>query len=260
MAKNTESPQEQQGPAIILCRPQMGENIGATARAMLNLNLTDLRIIAPRDSWPNERANATASGALELMPPVKIYDTLQKAIKDLHFCLATTARQRDMVKPVYEPDTGIRKLQQYDKTGIIFGAERTGLTNEEISLCQAILTFPTNPDFSSLNLSQSVLLTAYEWSKISHRNKKTKNRTKNKSAHRTPEKHNAPAPQSEITAFIERLEQDLEARRFFRTPEMKPTMMVNIRNIFTRTDITDQEVRTLHGILSALRGNKTSHE
>ena len=242
-------------PAIILCRPQMGENIGAAARAMLNFGLTDLRIVAPRDGWPNERADATASGALDVMPAPAVYDTLEEAISDLHFTIATSARRRDMIKPVYNPASAMDEIMtrsnNEQKTGIIFGPERTGLTNEEISLCQSLITFPTNPDFASINLAQSVLLTAYEWHKTAN------NEAYDSQSAPTMDMNDShPAPLDEVTGFIERLEQDLEERRFFRTPEMKPTMMTNIRNIFTRADISDQELRTLHGILSALRGNK----
>ncbi|MCK5373861.1 MAG: RNA methyltransferase [Alphaproteobacteria bacterium] len=270
-------------PVIILCRPQMGENIGAAARAMLNFQLTDLRIVSPRDGWPNERATATASGALDLMSPVKIFDTLQDAISDLNFTLATTARHRDMVKPVYNPANAMQeistRINDNQKTGIIFGAERTGLTNGELSLCQAIMSFPTNPQFASINLAQSVLLAAYEWHKcyytiLSSFDDKSVQTPRRLHAHARDHTNSydskAPptldmndsesAPQGEINGFIERLESDLESRRFFRTPEMKPTMMVNIRNIFTRSDISLQELRTLHGILSALRGNKTRDE
>ena len=246
-------------PVIILCRPQMGENIGSAARAMLNFELTDLRIVFPRDGWPNERATTTASGALELIPAPQIFNTLQEATSDLNFTIATTARRRDMVKPVYNPTSAMQeisaRIHSNQKTGIIFGAERTGLTNEELSLCQAIMNFPTNPQFASINLAQSVLLAAYEWHKYDHANSYD-----SQSAHALDMNDSTPAPQGEITGFIERLEEDLETRRFFRTPEMKPTVMVNIRDIFTRNDISQQELRTLHGILSALRGNKTRNE
>jgi tRNA/rRNA methyltransferase len=243
-------------PTIILCRPQMGENIGATARAMLNFQLKDLRIVAPRDGWPNERADATAAGAFDIMPPTRVYETLEDAISDLNFTIATSARRRDMVKPLYNPTGAIRELHKRasnaQRIGIVFGAERAGLTNEELSLCQALMTFPTNPQFASLNLAQSVLLSAYEWNKYANAKDYC-----DQSEPLLDMNDSAPAPQNEITSFIERLENDLEDGRFFRTPNMKPTTMVNIRNIFTRSDVTDQEIRTLHGILSALRGNKT---
>ncbi len=233
--------------AIILCNPQMGENIGATARAMQNFGLNDLRLVNPRDGWPNESAIKMASGAFETMPAPTIYNCLSDAIADLHFTFATTARQRDMVKPCFTPESAAQEsyTKSGQKTGILFGAERTGLLNEEIALAQAIITIPTNPDFSSLNLGQSVLLMAYEWSKHSLEVKEA------------TEQPQIPATQKDINSFLNRLESDLDDRRFFREENLKPTMVKNIQNIFTRNNLTEQEVRTLQGILSALRGNKT---
>ena len=235
--------------SIILCRPQMGENIGAAARAMLNFGLSDLRIVAPRDGWPNERAIATASGAFDIIPEPKVFNTLDDAISDLHFCLATTARQRDMVKQEYTPKTASEEINtrttQGQNIGIVFGAERTGMTNDEISLCQAILSIPSNPDFYSLNLAQAVLLVSYELSIAINEFEQPNNRDQ------------IPATQEYLNNFMARLISDLEERNFFRSKDLKPTMMRNIQNIFTRADITEQEIRTLHGILSALRGNKS---
>lgn len=232
---------------VILTNPQMGENIGAAARAMLNFGLKDLRIVNPRDGWPNERADATASGAFDMMQ-VSVFDNLSDAIADLHFCFATTARDRDMVKPVFTPENALIEIAQRQaqgqNVGLVFGAERTGLLNEEISQCQSILTFPVNPESPSLNLAQAVLLMAYELGKDTDTQTLCENEI-------------LPAPQKEITAFLARLQADLEARKFFRSEHLKPTMVKNISNIFTRADITEQELRTLHGILSALRGNKT---
>ncbi len=237
--------------SIILSHPQMGENIGTAARAMLNFGLTDLRLVSPRDGWPNDRAITTAAGAFDQMQNVQVFDNFSDAIADCHYVFATTARARDMVKPVYSPSDAVtetkKRKAEKQNVAIAFGAERTGLLNEEICQCQAILTFPVNPDFASLNLGQAVLVMAYEYMK---------------STHETPDpslniSENPPAPQREIDSFLTRLEADLENKRFFRSEGLKPTMIRNIKNIFTRADITDQEVRTLHGILSALRGNKT---
>lgn len=233
-------------PAIILCNPQMGENIGAAARAMQNFGLDDLRLVNPRDGWPNDKAIPTSSGALEKMKPPTVFTTLQDAIADLHFVFATTARTRDMVKPVFTPESAVKETNKNSKQriGILFGAERTGLLNEEVMMAQAIINIPTNPEFSSLNLGQSVLLMAYEWSK-----QKTQQPTQN-------EKESTTATQEEIQTFLSRLETDLDNRHFFRSSNLKPTMVRNIQNIFTRHNLTTQEVKTLHGILSALRGNK----
>ena len=153
--------------SVILISPQMGENIGAAARAMMNFGVHDLRLVAPRDGWPNERAHAMAAGAFEIMPPVQVFDTLSAATADLHFILGTSARPRDMVKPTYTPRKAVQESlprhAQGQRIGILFGAERTGLLNDEITACHGIITIPTNPDFPSLNLGQSVLLMAYEW-------------------------------------------------------------------------------------------------
>lgn len=237
-------------PAIILSHPQMGENIGASARAMQNFGLSDLRLVAPRDGWPNERADANAAGALEIMPSVQVFDSLRDAVSDLHYVFATTSRRRDMVKPAFNPESAItetnKRIDKNQNVGFVFGAERSGLTNDEVSLCQAIISFPVNPDFASLNLAQSVLLLAYQWGSM----------TSDKASTVLNTGDSGPAVQKEIQTFIERLEHDLEDRNFFRADDLKPTMLRNIQNMFTRSDITDQELRTLHGILSALRGNK----
>ncbi|MGH1377709.1 MAG: RNA methyltransferase [Alphaproteobacteria bacterium] len=241
---------------IILNNPQMGENIGAAARSMLNFGLDDLRIVKPRDGWPSESAQATSSGALDKMPEVKIFNTLSDAISDLHFTFATTVRPRDMVKPCHTPEQAmiesIKRIQKGQNIGIVFGAERSGLNNQDISKCQAIVTAQTNSDFSSLNLSQAVLLMSYEWMRAQDNYNSTHNNIKNESEH-------PPAKQGELNEFIKRLENELEERRFFRSEDLKPTMITNIQNIFTRADISDQELRTLHGVLSALRGNKTDN-
>ena len=238
-------------PAIILINPQMGENIGATARAMMNFGLTDLRLVSPRDGWPNERAIATASGALNIMPAPTVYENFEDSIHDLHFVLATTSRDRDMVKPIYSPARASEimsvRTNEQQKAAFVFGCERTGITNEDLSLCQGIINIPANDDFASLNLAQAVLLIAYEWSTTNQPKPDTEKLMQN----------HMPAAQSELHGFLTRLQTDLEDRNFFRAEGLKATMIKNIQNIFTRADISEQELRTLHGILSALRGNKT---
>lgn len=236
--------------SIILSNPQMGENIGAAARAMQNFGLSDLRLVNPRDGWPNERADAMAAGALDRID-IKVFNSLKDAIQDLHFVFATTARQRDMVKPCFTPKSAAQEYYHRKNTGqnigLAFGAERTGMLNDEISLCQASISIPTNPEFSSLNLGQSVLLMSYAFLQSSLTDKMLDNFKKDDSQ---------PAQMDAVHIFLERLIKDLEDRKFFRAPDLKPTMLRNIQNIFTRADITDQELRTLHGVLSALRGNK----
>lgn len=239
-----------ESPCIILIEPQMGENIGAAARAMLNFGLTDLRLVSPRDGWPNERAIANSSGAIEKMPEVRVFETLSDALSDCHFAIATTARRRDMVKPVFTPDAAMPEIakiaQASQKTAIVFGPERTGISNDDLTLCNAIVTFPTNPDFASLNLSQAVLLMSWSW--MQHND--------NSSPHDMPTGSSSFAPQEEVGSFLERLETSLDNAGFFATAERKPATAMNIRNIFTRMRLTDQEVKTLHGIISALMGKK----
>lgn len=231
-------------PVIILVRPQMGENIGACARAMLNCGIDELRIVNPRDGWPNERAQSMSSGALEMMPPVKVYNTTAEAVADCHYVYATTARPRDMVKPVVNAREAAEdvhaKSAEGQKCAYLFGCERTGLENDEIALAQAIITIPVNPAFSSLNLGQGVLLCAYEWFQ----------------AHpHLPmpiDPENLPAPQAEFDNLMNRLEQALADGGFFRTPELRPTVSRNIKNTFVRTGLTSQEIKTFHGIIKAL--------
>ncbi len=232
-------------PTIILVDPQMGENIGAAARAMFNFGLDELRIVRPRDGWPSEPAEANAAGAFTAMKPITVHESLQDAIADLHFVLATTARPRDMVKPVYEPPAAIKAcLDTNGRSAIVFGGERAGLTNDDVALCHGIITIPTNPDFSSLNLGQAVLLVAWEC-------------FKNHTPH-TPATEHQPAEHAKIEEFFVRLEGELADGHFFKAPELRPTVMRNIRNLFLRGMPSDQEIRTLHGVISALNGSKKS--
>ncbi len=238
------------GPAFILVKPQMGENIGAAARAMMNCSQKELRLVSPRDGWPSERATAMAVGALDMMPPVQVYDDTAAAISDCHYVYATTARPRDMVKPVFTgagaAEDMVARHRAGQKIGILFGGERAGLDNDEIALAQAIITIPLNPAFSSLNLAQGVLLVAYEWTRLLDETPDTQ----------TPSGDSHPASQDVFQELCERLEQELENGHFFRSPAMRPTIMRNIRNMLARARMTDQEARTFHGIISALIGKK----
>jgi tRNA/rRNA methyltransferase len=238
--------------AIILVNPQMGENIGAAARAMLNFGITDLRIVNPRDGWPNERATSMSAGAFEVMPEPQLFEGFEDAIADCHTTSATTARLRYMSKPVMTPTAAatdaIERQRSGESIGFVFGGERNGLDNEDIVLCKNIINIPTNPDFSSLNLGQAVLLVAHEV---------------HKAQDSTPPREmlmgeSQPVPQARLHEFFERLEGELDKGRFFRAEDLKPTMIRNIRNIFTRNELNEQEVKTLHGIISALIGNKTN--
>lgn len=227
--------------SIILVEPQMGENIGAAARAMLNFGLTDLRLVKPRDGWPNDRAIAMSAGAFEHLGEPQIFDTLKDAIADLQFTYATSARRRDMVKPVFTPQGAVEDIGA-KRTGFVFGPERTGLANDDIALCNALIHVPTNPDFASINLAQSVLLLAYELSKAN-----------DDSAPRTLAYGDSEAvPTAQLEEFLTRLEGELETAKFFKEQNLKPTMLRNIRAMFTRAELSTQEVKTLHGMVSAL--------
>lgn len=248
---HTQATEHTGGPAIVLVSPQMGENIGAAARAMLNCGLTDLRLVNPRDGWPNEKANAMSSGALEKMPPVEVFDSTAEAIESCHFVLATTARSRAMVKPVFTARSAMQELlkrkQEGQKTAILFGAERTGLENDDISLAHGIINIPLNPGFSSLNLGQAVLLVVYEWFQA----------LDDTPEYYTPTGDSIPVPHDQLTELYERLEDELEAHNFFRNPDQRPSMVRNLRNMLSRGNLTNQEVRTFHGIISALTGKKS---
>lgn len=237
-------------PVVILVKPQMGENIGAAARAMLNCGLDRLRLVSPRDGWPNERAEAMSSGALAKMPPVEVFDSTAEAIRDCHYVMATTARPRDMVKPVYNGEgaaqEAARRGEAGEKVAFLFGGERSGLDNDDVALSHAVITVPLNPSFSSLNLGQAVLLMAYEWSKISFKQTKRE----------CPTGDTLPASHEQLHGLMERLEGELETHHFFRSEGLKPTMIRNLRNLLVRADMTEQEVSTFHGIISALTGKK----
>jgi len=236
-----------QQPAIVLVNPQMGENIGAAARAMLNFGLTDLRLVNPRDGWPNERALAMSSGALDKMPPVQVFDSVEEALADTHYVLATTARSRELFKDILTPEQAAQTIKTRSATGekaaFLFGSERTGLTNEDLSYAHSIITIPCNPDFSSFNLAQAVLLLGYEYAK-------------QQVGEPVQEEEDQRANQEEVNAMLDRLESELEHHGFFRSPELRPSVTNTIRNLFRRADLYEQEVRTLHGIISALIGNK----
>lgn len=237
-------------PIIILVTPQLGENIGMSARAMLNCGLKHLRLVAPRDGWPQERATAASSGALDLMPSPEVFATTAEAVADLHFVYATSGRLRHMVKPIYTgPAAGddIRaRIAQGQKIGILFGPERTGLLNEDLSIANAILNFPTNPDFSSLNLSQAVLLTGYEWLRVNDQTP----------ARRYDTVDSPPATNAEMTFMLQRLERELADHGFFTAEHMRPTVMRNITNYLRRAEMTSQDVQTFQGIISVLMGSK----
>lgn len=233
-------------PIIILVNPQMGENIGATARAMLNCGLKNLRLVNPRDGWPSEKAEAMAAGAFDVMPPVEVFQTLAEAIADCNTIYATTARARDLVKPVMTArSAGVAMhtdINDGQRVAILFGAERSGLTNDEVMMAHKLITIPLNPDFSSLNLGQSVLLVSYEWSQG----------TFDAPDIAVPLGKSNPAPAALFNGFFDRLDNELLTGGFYRVAEMKDTVSRNIRALFSRAHPTDQEINTLHGIITTL--------
>lgn len=237
-------------PAIILSAPQLGENIGACARAMANFGLTDLRIVNPRDGWPNPRADAMAAQARAVITSASIYGSVQAAVGELRLVFATTARDRSMAKPVLTPSEAARRLREAAANGIasavLFGNERAGLTNDEVALADCVITIPTAPGFSSLNLGQSVLLVGYEWFKAG-------DSTPAESIDHGPAQ---PAPREELIRLFEHLEDELEKGGFLYPPGNRAGMVRNLRNILHRARLTDQEVRTLRGVIVALTKGK----
>ncbi len=235
------------GPAIILVEPQMGENIGMVARAMANFGLSELRIVAPRDGWPNEKALATASRATSVVEAAIVYDDLRSALADLNFVFATTARERDGFKPVRGPVDATAVLRSRSKggerTGIMFGREKYGLDNEQIGLADEIVTFPVNPEFASLNIAQAVLLMSYEWMKSGLARETDIPFT-------GPD--TAPAPKEELHGYFEHLESALSARGYFRPAAKKAKMVDKIRAVLTRPGFTSGEVKVLRGVLASL--------
>ncbi len=234
------------GPAIILVEPQMGENIGAAARAMGNFGLTDLRLVRPRDGWPNLQAVRSASGADRVLDGVRVFDRTEDAVADCTLLLATTAREHGQQKTVIDAEQAAKMIQPLvaggDTVGILFGRERTGLENYEISLADCIVTLPVNPAFSSLNLAQAVLVLSYEWFKLA-----------SGGALPFETKHKAgPAQKRHLLAFFETLERHLERAEFFRPPEKREVMTTNLRNLFHRMQPTLQDVQTLQGIVRAI--------
>ena len=235
------------GPAIVLITPQLGENIGMVARAMLNYGCTDLRLVNPRDPWPNKSAIATSAGAVEVINKAKIYFKTCDAISDLKLVFAATARKRDMKKEISSLDDAVREIGniEHTDTGILFGNEANGLTNDDISLADKILSIPVNENFSSLNLSQAVLLVVYELCGQTFSNVPLD----------TSGWRDSMASKEELINFFTQLEFALQESGFFHIKEKQPIMVRNIRNIFHRAQLTDQEVRTLRGVISSLENN-----
>jgi tRNA/rRNA methyltransferase len=248
-------------PAVILVEPQLGENIGFAARAMANFGLTELRLFAPRDGWPSDRARAAAAGADAVIDNATVYPSLEQAVADLNFLLATTARPRGMVKPVLTLEGAARELAarggKGERIGIMFGPERSGLDNDAISLADAIVTAPVNPAFASLSLPQTVLLVAYEWLRA-QASEPTLGRA---TTYDGPAAEGLDlagarvATRAELFGLFEHLEGELDRSGFLRPAEKRPTMIRAIRNMFHRMGATEQDVRTWRGIVASLSGS-----
>lgn len=234
------------GPAVVLVAPQMGENIGFAARAMLNCGLTDLRLVRPRDGWPNPQAEAAAAGALEVLAPVRVFETTGEAVADLGRVYATTARRRDLEHVVVTPTQAAMEMREQQATGeragVLFGAERSGLHNDDVALSDAAITVPLNPAFSSLNLGQAVLLVAHEWFRAGD----------DTTARARTDTGEPLAPKEAVLRLMRHLEQALDRASFFKVPANRPAMVRALRVWLTRSAPTEQEVRTLHGVVTAL--------
>lgn len=236
----------QPAPVVILVEPQLGENIGAAARVMANFGLSRLRLVAPRQAWPNPKARMMAAGADRVLDAAELFDSLPAAIADCSFVAATTARAHDQAKPVVAPEQCAKLLAPRVAAGetvaLVFGRERNGLENDEVGLADCIVTFPVNPAFASLNLAQAVALVGYEWFKLA---------SAGALPFSMPEKSRA-APKEQLFAFFASLERELERVEFFRPAEKRETMQTNLRNIFTRMQPTQQDIQTLHGVFMAI--------
>jgi tRNA/rRNA methyltransferase len=236
------------GPAIILVNPQLGENIGTAARAMLNCGLDDLRLVAPRDGWPNDRAVASASGADRVLDAARLFPNVRAAIADLRHVYAATARDRYMVNRIVTARAAAPEMRGRiaagESCGVLFGPERTGLVNDDIALADTVLSVPLNPAFSSLNLAQAVLVVGYEWFAASDH---TPPETLHTGASR-------PANKEEFERFFDHFEAELLNSGFIRHPDKRPSMVRNLRNLFQRAQCTEQELRTLHGVITAFVG------
>lgn len=228
-------------PVVVLVRPQLGENIGKSARAMLNFGLTEMRLVSPRDGWPNPSAGPAAAGADEVLENARVFDTLTDAVADCAHVYATTVRQRGMTKPVVTPEQAAREIRlSQGRSALVFGPERSGLETADVALARAILTVPVNPAFGSLNLAQAVIVCAYEWSKAA--------------GLALPESEDTlpPAPQEELEGLISHFEALLEPKNYFWPESRAEASRRTLRNVLTRPGWNHLEIRTLRGVLSTL--------
>jgi len=236
-------PGDRPQPAFVLVRPQMGENIGAAARAMWNFGLDRMRIVTPRDGWPNPKANAMASGAGRLLDEAGVFGDVAGAVGDCSYVFATTARARDLTKPVFSPERAMqeaaKRITAGERVAVLFGPERAGLENDDISRANAIISVPVNPEFPSLNLGQCVLLTAYEW-----------RRQAGEIMHETPGLGTSDwASGIEVEKLAEHYEERLETAGFFFPIHKADSMKLNLRNMWSRMPMTRADIQMLHGVM-----------
>jgi tRNA/rRNA methyltransferase len=230
-------------PVIVLVRPQLGQNIGKAARAMLNFGLTDLRLVAPRDGWPNPEAGPAASGADVVLERAQVFDTVAEAIADCSQVFASTVRRRDLVMPVVGPEEMADAIaSSAERCAILFGPERSGLETEDVALANAIVTVPVNPEFGSLNLAQAVILLAYEWSR------------RGDLAQPTIKEVEPQAPHGELEGLIGQLNEELDAKGYFHPPSRTQATKNTLRTIFTKAGWSSREVKAVRGIIRALVG------
>lgn len=234
------------GPRIVLIEPQMAENIGAAARAMLNCGLTNLSLVDPREAWPNEKAVAMSAGAARVLDAVRVHTRIEDAVADLQRVYATSARPRDMIVRTLTPREAAAEIRADAgndiKTGILFGPERSGLTNDQLTHADTVISIPLNPAYASLNLAQAVLLVGYELSRTDFED----------GASPPVDELPLPADKADLESFLARLEAALEERNYFRTKGLRASMARSLRTIFQRTGLSAPEVRTLHGVLTTL--------
>jgi len=232
------------GPIFVLVEPQMGENIGATARAMLNFCMTGLRLVKPRDSWPNPKAAATASGAAMVIDQTRVFETLGQAIADCHYVVATTARRRELSTPILGPSDAAAALHariaRGERAAVLFGGERNGLSSDDVARADAIVSIPVNPAFASLNLAHAALVIAYECSRAE------------REIDVVEEDERRPARREDLDGLIDHLESELDAAGYYFPAEKKPAMARNIRAAFSRAGFSESEVKTLRGVVKAL--------
>ena len=236
---------EEDGPQIILVGPQLGENIGASARAMLNCGLTNMVLVNPREPWPNEKAAKMSSGATEVLDGARLFDGIGAAVSGLHRVYAATTRTRDNTQRVVTPRHAAEEIRQAvaagEQVGILFGPERSGLTNDDILHADTVISVPLSPSYTSLNLAQAVLIIGYEWFQAG-----VTGEPETLLMHAT-----RPANKKELGFFLDRLELELDTAGFFHVDDMRPTMVRNLRTIFQRANLTERDVRTLHGVIAA---------